>query len=126
MNILYVTIVTYNTEKDEKRKLRNKLDYFPRDICKCNQMLVIIPTARLPDDGQLTSRSRLEPVHIVSQGRVPILSGYNRSRTPTLVLDICMHAWLNRRAETVYICTFNVHVLTLTGMNYHVFSRMFW
>ncbi len=41
-------------------------------------------------DGQLTSRSRLECLHIVSQGTVPIRSGHISSSHPTNSLDICM------------------------------------
>ncbi len=40
--------------------------------------------------GQLTSRSRLERLHIVSQGRVPTPSGHISSSPSPLVLDICM------------------------------------
>ncbi len=41
-------------------------------------------------DGQLTSRSRLEPLHIVNQGMVLLPSGYTSSSLSITVLDICM------------------------------------
>ncbi len=47
---------------------------------------MIRPTA----DDQLTSRSRLEPLHIASQGMVPPHSGHISSSLSTHVLAICM------------------------------------
>ncbi len=41
-------------------------------------------------DSQLTSRSRLEPPHIVSQGMVPSHSGHISSSLSISGLDICM------------------------------------
>ncbi len=41
-------------------------------------------------DGQLTSRSRLESIHKVSQGRVPTVSGHINSSLSNTGLDICM------------------------------------
>ena len=40
--------------------------------------------------GQLTSRSRLECFHILSQGRMLEQSGINSSSQSNTVLDICM------------------------------------
>ncbi len=49
--------------------------------------------------GQLTSRSRLKPLHIVSQGRVPTHSGQTSSSQSTTVLDICMVGWTGAEHE---------------------------
>ncbi len=54
-------------------------------------------------DGQLTSRFRLEHLHIyiyiVSQSRVRILSGHTSSSQSTTVLDICMVGWTGAEHE---------------------------
>ncbi len=57
-------------------------------------------------DGQLTSRSRLEPLHIVSQGMVPLTSGHPSSSLSFIYgLDICnQHGWLNRSTWTDSTC----------------------
>ncbi len=47
-------------------------------------------------DDQLT---RLEPLHIVSQGTVPILSGPISSCQSTTGLDICMVGWTGAEHE---------------------------
>ncbi len=50
-------------------------------------------------DDQLTSRSRLEPLHIVSQGMVPPPSGLISSSPSITVLDICMVGWTGAEHE---------------------------
>ncbi len=51
-------------------------------------------------DGQLTSRSRLECLHIVSQGIVRVHSGnISSSIISTNVLDICMVGWTGAEHE---------------------------
>ncbi len=52
---------------------------------------------------QLTSRSRLESLHIVSQGMVPLPSGHISSSPSTTVLDICMVGWTGEHEQTVHV-----------------------
>ncbi len=50
-------------------------------------------------DDQLTSRSRLEPLHIVSQVMVPLHSGLISSSPSINGLDICMVGWTGAEHE---------------------------
>ncbi len=54
-------------------------------------------------DGQLTSRPRLEPLYIVSQGTVSPPSGHISSSQSTYVLDICMVGWTGAHELTVHV-----------------------
>ncbi len=59
-------------------------------------------------DDQLTSRSRLEPLHIVSQGMGPISSGNIISSMFPLVFDICMVGWTGAEHELTVCMWFSV------------------
>ena len=52
---------------------------------------------------QLTSRSRLEPLHIVSQGKVPLPSGHISSSSSISGLDICMVGWTEAHELTIHV-----------------------